>query len=373
MAGGRNYARVVGVILTLTVVAGQNIPEVGLFSFGDSYYEVGNKRFLTTAFLPQTTWPFGKSTDDPNGRFSDGRIVPDFIAQFMKIPIPVPAALDPNGNFSRGANFAVADASVLGSPPESMTLAQQLNRFRRMGNWNDDFLSKSLFIFYIGADDYLNFTKNNPAADASAQQAFVTSVISKLRQDLGLFYVNGARKFAFQLLAPLGCFPIVRQDYNTGDQCYEKLNDLAKQHNDKIGPMLDALAKENKGFQYTVFNFYDAMSRRINRNLNFRFSNVINSCCGIGTHNAFGCGKPNVHSSLCDYQRSFLFFDGRHNSEKANEAIAHLFFSADPNVVSPMNLRELIVYPANMNMLESYQPKNSVSVVAVGEESVSEF
>ncbi|XP_010552198.1 PREDICTED: inactive GDSL esterase/lipase-like protein 23 [Tarenaya hassleriana] len=354
---------VVGVLLKMTVeVVGQNLPEAGLFSFGDSSYDVGNKRFLTNAFLPQTTWPYGKSTDDPNGRFSDGRIIPDFIAQFLKIPIAVPPALKPDGNFSRGANFAVADASVLGSPPESMSLSQQLSKFRKMGLWNDDYLSKSLFLFYIGTEDYLDFAKKNPSADSSAQQAFVTSVVSKIKQDLGLFYVNGARKFAFQTLAPLGCLPIVRQDYKTGDQCYETLNDLAKQHNEKIGPMLDALAKENPGFQYTIFDFYHSTTRRIIGGLSYRFLNTKNACCGIGSHNAFGCGYPNVHSNLCDYQRSYLFFDGRHNSEKANEAFAHLFFAADPNVVSPMNLRELVVYPPNMNMLESYQTPKSAAV-----------
>jgi len=47
-----------------------------------------------------------------------------------------------------------------------------------------------------------------------------------------------------QLLAPLGCLPIVRQEYKTGNECYELLNDLAKQHNEKIGPMLNEFAKK---------------------------------------------------------------------------------------------------------------------------------
>lgn len=140
----------------------------------------------------------------------------------------------------------------------------------KASNWNDDFVKKSLFMIYIGANDYLNFTKNNPIADASAQQAFVTSVTNKLKNDISLLYASGASKFVIQTLAPLGCLPIVRQDYNTGmDQCHETLNNLAKQHNDKIGPMLNEMARTAPGFQFTVFDFYNVILRRTQRSLNY--------------------------------------------------------------------------------------------------------
>ena len=88
------------------------------------------------------------------------------------------------------------------------------------------------------------------------------------------------------------------------------------------------------------------------------------SCCGVGTHNAYGCGLPNVHSKLCEYQRSYLFFDGRHNTEKAQESFGHLLFGADPNVIQPMNVRELIVYPVDEPMSEVWLPTTSAMVQA---------
>ncbi|XP_010502012.1 PREDICTED: inactive GDSL esterase/lipase-like protein 23 [Camelina sativa] len=308
---------VLGVFLVLTLyhnritVSGQNIPAVALFTFGDSNFDAGNKQTLTQAHVAQGFWPYGKSRDDPNGKFSDGFIAPDFVAKFMGIPIEIPAALKPNVNVSRGASFAVADATLLGAPVESV----------------------SQF-----------------------------SVTNKLKNDISLLYSSGASKFVIQTLAPLGCLPIVRQDYNTGmDQCYEKLNDLAKQHNEKIGPMLNEMAKASPGFQFTVFDFYNVILRRTQRNLNFRFFVTNSSCCGIGTHNAYGCGLPNVHSKLCEYQRSYLFFDGRHNTEKAQEMFGNLLFGADPNVIQPMNVRELVVYPADEPMRESWMPTTSAT------------
>ncbi|KAL0662135.1 hypothetical protein Bca4012_098972 [Brassica carinata] len=278
----------------------------------------------------------------------------------MGIPIEIPAALKPNVNVSRGASFAVADATLLGAPVESVS--PKLRKFNQMkaSNWNEDFVKKSLFMIYIGANDYLNFTKNNPIADASAQQAFVTSVTNKLKNDISLLYASGASKFVIQTLAPLGCLPIVRQDYNTGmDQCHETLNNLAKQHNEKIGPMLNEMARTAPGFQFTVFDFYNVILRRTQRSLNYRFLVTYSSCCGVGTHNAYGCGFPNVHSKLCEYQRSYLFFDGRHNTEKAQESFGHLLFGADPNVIQPMNVRELVTYPVDEPMREFWLPTTS--------------
>ncbi|KAG2305657.1 hypothetical protein Bca4012_085186 [Brassica carinata] len=356
-----------GALLVLTifhdpiihVYAGEGVPNVALFTFGDSYYDVGNKVFLSTnKNPPQTMWPYGKSRDDPNGKFSDGYIVPDFIAEFMSIPNGIPPALKSGANFSRGACFAVADASILGAPAESMTLSQQVNKFRSMiSTWSDDYIEKSLFMIYIGTEDYLNFSKTNPTASAAAQQAFVTSVTNKLKTDISVLYSLGASKFAVTLLAPLGCLPIVRQEYKTGNDCYEPLNDLARQHNEKIGPMLNEFArKPNGGFQFTVFDYYNAVIRRTRRSINYRFYVTNSSCCGQGSHNAYGCGFVNVHSKLCEYQRSYFFFDGRHNSEKAQEELANLLYGANTNVMLPMTVRELIVFPAKENMREFWEP-----------------
>jgi len=85
-----------------------------------------------------------------------------------------------------------------------------------------------------------------------------------------LLYSSGASKFVVHLLAPLGCLPIARQEFKTGNNCYEKLNDLAKQHNAKIGPILNEMAETKPDFQFTVFDFYNVILRRTQRNMNYR-------------------------------------------------------------------------------------------------------
>ncbi|CAF2212710.1 GDSL esterase/lipase At1g54020-like [Brassica rapa] len=266
----------------------------------------------------------------------------------MGIPHDLPPALKPGADVSRVASFAVDYAFILGNgtrtPKNSM-----------ISNWKEDDIPKSLFMISTGMEDYYNFTKTYPDADASAQQAYVISVINRLKYNLELLYSSRSSKFVVHNVALLGCLPIVRQEFNTGYECYEKFNGLAKKHNARLGPMLNKLAKAKSGFQFTLFDFYNVLLRRTQRNMNYRFSFTNISYCGIGSHNAHGCGLPNVHSKLCEYQRYYLYFDARDDTEKAQESFAHLLSGADPNVLQPMNIRQLITYPVNDDMSEFWK------------------
>nr|P86276.1 RecName: Full=GDSL esterase/lipase; AltName: Full=CpEST; AltName: Full=Extracellular lipase; Flags: Precursor [Carica papaya] len=315
-----------------------------LFIFGDSLYDNGNKPFLATD-VPSTFWPYGLSIDFPNGRWSDGRIVPDFIAEFLGIPFP-PPVLDRSANFSSGVTFATADATILGTPPQTLTLGDQVKAFAQIkSTWTDAQRQKGIYMFYIGANDYLNYTNANLNATAQQQEAFVSQVIAKLKDQLLAIYGLGGRKFAFQNLAPLGCLPIVKQDFKTGNFCLPLASNLAAQHNQLLSETLENLSETLDGFNYIIYDYFNSSLRRMARPNNYGYFTTNLACCGTGSHDAFGCGFKNVHSNLCSYQRGYMFFDGRHNAEKTNEAVAHLIFSADPSVVFPMNLRELFVHP----------------------------
>lgn len=58
-----------------------------LFIFGDSFLDVGNNNYINTTTLDQANfWPYGETYFKfPTGRFSDGRLVSDFIGKICKI------------------------------------------------------------------------------------------------------------------------------------------------------------------------------------------------------------------------------------------------------------------------------------------------
>ncbi|CAN6828222.1 unnamed protein product [Brassica oleracea] len=137
----------------MVIVSGQNIPSVALFAFGDSNFDAGNRKYLTSATLAQNFWPYGKSRDDPNGKFSDGKIVPgeQITSKFMGIPHDIPPALKPDADVSRGASFAVDYASILGNGTLMILKFSQM-----ISNWKEDYIAKSLFMISIGILQHQN-------------------------------------------------------------------------------------------------------------------------------------------------------------------------------------------------------------------------
>lgn len=58
-----------------------------LFIFGDSLFDVGNNNYInSTARTQANYWPYGETFfNHPTGRFSDGRLIPDFIGKIDNV------------------------------------------------------------------------------------------------------------------------------------------------------------------------------------------------------------------------------------------------------------------------------------------------
>ncbi|KAF2551011.1 hypothetical protein F2Q68_00035047 [Brassica cretica] len=87
-----------------------------IISFGDSTADTGNliglsdPDDLSAAAFP----PYGETFfHHPTGRFSNGRLIIDFIAEFLGLPFVPPFYGSQNANFEKGVNFAVGGATAL--------------------------------------------------------------------------------------------------------------------------------------------------------------------------------------------------------------------------------------------------------------------
>lgn len=62
------------------LIPSPNNRSAALFIFGDSLFDAGNNNYLKNAAGRANFFPYGETFFKyPTGRFSDGRIIPDFI------------------------------------------------------------------------------------------------------------------------------------------------------------------------------------------------------------------------------------------------------------------------------------------------------
>ncbi|KAB1218306.1 GDSL esterase/lipase 1 [Morella rubra] len=289
---------------------GHSNPEAehkALFVFGDSLFDPGNNQYLNASEEGGgTSWPYGETFfKHPTGRLSDGRLVPDFIAQFAKLPI-LPAYLQPTAHrLTDGANFASAGGGVLvETHPGTISLPTQLSNFKgavkslrqKLGDVEaKKVLMRAVYLFSIGGNDYFNLYSQNPHATQSYRTQYVGIVIGNLTNVLKEIYSLGGRKIAFQNAGPLGCLPAM------------------KARNPQLGS----------------------------------FKNGKAACCGSGAYRGMNCGGGRNRTEpyeLCSNPSEYVWFDGGHTTERANRQLANLIWSGAPSVTGPYTVKQLFAH-----------------------------
>ncbi|KAK9231842.1 hypothetical protein WN943_022082 [Citrus x changshan-huyou] len=105
---------------------------VALFIFSDSLFDAGNNNYINTTTNFQANFlPYGETFFKyPTGRFSDGRIIPDFIVFRVTIDSNIFAIHKPR--ITHGVNFASSGADALTETHQGLVidLQTQLSNFK---------------------------------------------------------------------------------------------------------------------------------------------------------------------------------------------------------------------------------------------------
>ncbi|XVF74239.1 hypothetical protein PTKIN_Ptkin13bG0094300 [Pterospermum kingtungense] len=231
---------------------------VPFFIFGDSFLDVGKNNYINTSTLDQANfWPYGETYFKfPTGRFSDGRLVSDFITTHANLPL-IPPYLQPGfRQYYLGVNFASAGAGALAETFQGFVidLKTQLSYYNKVDIWlrqklgNDEgkmTLSRAVYLFSIGSNDYMSpFLTNSTILNNYSHSTYVGMVIGNLTTVIKEIYMRGGRKFAFINLPDLGCLPGMRiiEPENNGS-CLEEATSLTRLHNQALTKLLLGLEK----------------------------------------------------------------------------------------------------------------------------------
>nr|GME17441.1 GDSL esterase/lipase At5g03610-like [Ipomoea batatas] len=296
-----------------------------LFVFGDSYVDTGN--------WPRqdcSSWkdPYGITFPrEPTGRFSEGRVLTDYIASYLGIRSPVPYRWRKFGGKIEGdgMNFAYGGTGVFSTMVSKPNMTTQINFFQQMVEENvytKQDLSSSIALVSVAGNDYATVAKNGNIQDI---EAFTEKIIQQLTLDLRRLHGLGVGKVGVTAIEPLGCLPQFTAS-TSYQNCSEVENSLSRFHNQMLKQSIDKLNNETAGRSlqpFVVLDLYTAFMSALNIHENHpgnsSFENPLTPCC-VGKSNQFGCGGVDKNGRkdyvLCDDAKQSFFWDVIHPSQQ---------------------------------------------------------
>ncbi|XP_059657827.1 GDSL esterase/lipase At3g26430-like isoform X2 [Cornus florida] len=337
-----------------TFVANKPCDFPAIFNFGDSNSDTGG---LSAAF-GQVPPPYGESYfHRPAGRYSDGRLIVDFIAEGLGLPY-LSAYLDSVGsNFTHGANFATAGSTIR---PQNISLHQggfspislnvQLHQyndfqhssqiFRSQGGVFEGLLpktedfSRALYTFDIGQNDLWAGYLLNMTMDQI--RAYVPDALEQFKTTIKDIYGHGGKSYWIHNTGPIGCLPYVLNSLLPGgDQvdkfgCASPFNEVAQYFNRKLKEIVVQLRKDLPLAAITYVDVYSVKYELISQAKKHGFEHPLRACCGHGGKYNYNknmeCGtkitvdgKQVLVAKSCKDPSVAISWDGVHFTEAANK------------------------------------------------------
>nr|KJB62181.1 hypothetical protein B456_009G405200 [Gossypium raimondii] len=300
-----------------------------LFVFGDSYADTGNNR---KALASSWKLPYGITfPGKPAGRFSDGRVLTDFIAAGylgIKTPVPYRYRKELGGRLKYGLNFAYGGTGVFDTPAPEPNMTTQIDFLQQLLNdsvYSKRALKTSVALVSLAGNDYSNYIATN--GSTAGFPAFIGRVVNQLKVNLKRIHNLGVRKIAASALQPLGCLPQSTAQFSF-EQCNESENALVGLHNQLLAQAVNDLNKETNSSSFFVLDMYNAFWNVFNQKqahqVSPTFVNPFEPCC-VGVSAAFSCGSVDENGvkqyTLCSNPKSKFFWDTVHPTEQGWRAV----------------------------------------------------
>ncbi|KAG8388058.1 hypothetical protein BUALT_Bualt02G0085700 [Buddleja alternifolia] len=326
-----------------------------IYAFGDSYTDTGNTKTSTgpTAFNYVSNPPYGVTYfHHPTNRYSDGRIVIDFVAEALSLPF-LPPYRNPKANQSQaGVNFAVGGATAIRHgfflknnvtfnlvPQSLQTQLVWFNKIMKSKGCNDlkntpgkckAVLGDALiWLGEVGANDY-TCSLGSSLSRKTIQALAINSVIGFLQALLN----KGAKYIVVQGLPVTGCstysFALSSPEDRDEMGCVASMNQLTSTHNAALQAKLIDLRKQFPKAIIVYADYYNAHLTILKNARKYGFKEQYKACCGYGggayNFDVFNtCGSPS--SSSCANPSEYINWDGAHFTEAVYKVMANSFLN----------------------------------------------
>ncbi|XP_019168837.1 PREDICTED: acetylajmalan esterase-like [Ipomoea nil] len=331
-----------------------------IYQFGDSLSDTGN--LIASGLGMQFDagkLPYGETYfHEPTGRFSDGRLVIDYLATNYKLSFLEPY-LNDGADFTQGVNFAVAGATALDEDfftAKGITFKTFKQPISGQLKWFDEHLNstcrqtadgckkrieESLFVFgEYGGNDY--FTSIDNGKSLEEVKTYVPSVVGAITAGVREIIKVGAKQILVPGPYPFGCLPAQltasagSDPASYDDQgCLIDYNNLANSHYDLLNGQTSTINSEfsSEGVKVVLGDQRAGFLRVLKNPENFGMDteNLLKACCGTGGDYNYDpnrlCGSDGVNG--CPNPEKALQWDGVHLTDKTYGSVAVYLITND--------------------------------------------
>ncbi|KAL0398522.1 UNVERIFIED_CONTAM: GDSL esterase/lipase [Sesamum radiatum] len=293
--------------------------------FGDSTVDPGNNNYLFTP-VKSNFLPYGEDlySGHPTGRFCNGRLTTDFIAEAFGFTDLVRAFLDPaitSKDMLHGVSFASAATGYdefTANLSNVLSISKQLDYFRQYKNHiknlvgtkeSEEIVKNALVILSMGTNDFLlNYyvepTRSRQYNIEQYQNYLISCMKTAIKEN------SSGRN------PPFGCVPIVRT-LRDAIKCDDELNEAALSFNSKIQRELKTLA--GPSLTSVFVDIYGVVLDAFESPERYGFTEALKGCCGSG---AYEYGITCKHMSTCSDRTKYVFWDAIHPTERMYKILA---------------------------------------------------
>ncbi|XP_058201169.1 GDSL esterase/lipase At1g29670-like [Rhododendron vialii] len=314
------------------------VPQVPcLFILGDSLFDNGNNNDLVTEAKANYP-PYGIDfPQGPTGRFSNGKNMADFIAEFLGFGKPIPPFASTTATDDQeilmGVNYASGAAGIRDETGHQ--LGDRISLKRQLLNHQTivsriafglgskeaaaDYLSKCIYLVNIGSNDYINnylMPQNYATSALYSPDQYADVLNQQYSKLLKILYNEGARKIALFGLGLIGCIPAEIANYGANG-CVDTVNKDVQLFNNGLDSLVNDLNHDLADAQFIYINVTEISSGDPSV---FGITVTNAPCCIVSTTIAKGQCAPNLVP--CDNRSKYAFYDGFHPTQSAGELLA---------------------------------------------------
>ncbi|KAA8540724.1 hypothetical protein F0562_024357 [Nyssa sinensis] len=325
-----------------------------IYAFGDSYTDTGNTQSSSgpSSFTYVSNLPYGRTFfHHPTNRYSDGRLVIDFVTEALSLPY-LPPYRNQKADKSNGVNFAVAGSTAIGHRffvKNNLTLNITPQSLKTQLNWFNKFLDAQgcragatttpecraafddalIWVGEIGANDYA-YTIGSSVSGSTIQHLAIKSVTGFLQAMLN----RGAKYVVIQGLPTTGCLPLAMllapEDDRDDIGCVGSANKQSYSHNSILQSKLQDLRRLFPHAVIIYADYWNAYHTIMKNPSKYGFQELFKACCGSGggpyNFDFFAaCGSPT--SSSCSNPSQYINWDGVHLTEAMYKAVSDSFLN----------------------------------------------